>query len=76
MTFISWYTFTYLHTQPVKSAVVTVPTNFSNHQRQATKDAWRIAGLDVTCIINEPKAAALSHRLHMKESKANGCGHF
>ncbi|MBV5333357.1 Hsp70 family protein, partial [bacterium] len=49
---------------PVKSAVITVPAHFNNQQRQATKDAGRIAGLDVKRIINEPTAAALSYGLH------------
>ena len=52
--------------QPVKSAVITVPAHFNNQQRQATKDAGRIAGLDVKRIINEPTAAALSYGLHSK----------
>lgn len=59
--------------QPVKSAVITVPAHFNNQQRQATKDAGRIAGLDVKRIINEPTAAALSYGLHAKkEHDANG----
>lgn len=52
----------------VKSAVITVPAHFNNQQRQATKDAGRIAGLDVKRIINEPTAAALSYGLHSKGS--------
>lgn len=55
--------------QPVKQAVITVPAYFSDSQRQATKDAGRIAGLDVLRIINEPTAAALSYGLD-KEVKA------
>ncbi|CAB1243857.1 MAG: molecular chaperone DnaK [Oscillospiraceae bacterium] len=47
--------------QPVTSAVITVPAYFSDAQRQATKDAGKIAGLDVKRIINEPTAAALSY---------------
>jgi molecular chaperone DnaK len=47
--------------QPVSKAVVTVPAYFNDGQRQATKDAGRIAGLDVLRIINEPTAAALSY---------------
>jgi L1 cell adhesion molecule like protein len=59
--------------QPVKGAVITVPAHFNNQQRQATKDAGRIAGLDVKRIINEPTAAALSYGLHSKkEDEANG----
>jgi len=58
---------------PVKGAVITVPAHFNNQQRQATKDAGRIAGLDVKRIINEPTAAALSYGLHSKnENDANG----
>ncbi len=47
--------------EPVQEAVVTVPAYFNDNQRQATKDAGRIAGLDVLRIINEPTAAALSY---------------
>ncbi|MCC6337907.1 MAG: molecular chaperone DnaK [Myxococcales bacterium] len=47
--------------QPVKKAVVTVPAYFNDNQRQATKDAGRIAGLDVLRILNEPTAAALAY---------------
>src|SRR6187402_2642736 len=47
--------------EPVKKAVVTVPAYFNDNQRQATKDAGEIAGLDVIRIINEPTAAALSY---------------
>ena len=46
--------------ESVTSAVITVPAYFSDAQRQATKDAGKIAGLDVKRIINEPTAAALS----------------
>ena len=49
--------------QPVTEAVITVPAYFSDSQRQATKDAGRIAGLDVKRIINEPTAAALAYGL-------------
>jgi len=49
---------------PIKKAVVTVPAHFNDQQRQATKDAGRIAGLDVVRIINEPTAAALAYGLH------------
>lgn len=51
----------------VSKAVVTVPAYFNDAQRQATKDAGRIAGLDVQRIINEPTAAALSYGLNNKE---------
>ncbi len=47
--------------EPVTEAVVTVPAYFNDSQRQATKDAGRIAGLDVKRIINEPTAAALAY---------------
>src|SRR5690606_39451978 len=46
---------------PVTRAVITVPAYFNDNQRQATKDAGRIAGLDVLRIINEPTAAALAY---------------
>ena len=48
----------------VKKAVITVPAHFNDQQRQSTKDAGRIAGLDVVRIINEPTAAALAYGLH------------
>merc|ERR1711966_179340 len=47
--------------RPVAHAVVTVPAYFNDSQRQATKDAGKIAGLEVARIINEPTAAALSY---------------
>ena len=53
--------------EEVKSAVITVPAYFSDSQRQATKDAGRIAGLDVKRIINEPTAAALAYGLDKKK---------
>jgi len=53
--------------QPVSAAVITVPAYFTDSQRQATKDAGKIAGLDVKRIINEPTAAALAYGLD-KES--------
>ncbi len=52
----------------VTEAVITVPAYFNDAQRQATKDAGRIAGLDVLRIINEPTAAALSYGLDKEES--------
>ncbi|MBI3672434.1 MAG: molecular chaperone DnaK, partial [Rhizobiales bacterium] len=52
--------------QPVSDAVVTVPAYFNDSQRQATKDAGRIAGLEVLRIINEPTAAALAYGLERK----------
>ena len=47
--------------EPVKQAVITVPAYFTDAQRQATKDAGAIAGLEVLRIINEPTAAALAY---------------
>ncbi len=56
--------------EPVKEAVITVPAYFNDSQRQATKDAGKIAGLDVKRIINEPTAAALAYGLDKnKEEK-------
>ena len=52
----------YLH-EPINDAVITVPAYFNDAQRQATKDAGRIAGLNVKRIINEPTAAALAYGL-------------
>lgn len=52
---------------PVKKAVVTVPAYFNDEQRQATKDAGRIAGLEVERIINEPTAAALAYGFDKKK---------
>jgi molecular chaperone DnaK len=54
--------------QPVTRAVITVPAYFNDAQRQATKDAGKIAGLEVLRIINEPTAAALSYGLDKKGS--------
>src|ERR671926_639431 len=54
--------------QPVTQAVITVPAYFNDAQRQATKDAGRIAGLDVKRIINEPTAAALAYGFDKKKS--------
>src|SRR5271169_4191789 len=53
--------------EPVSEAVITVPAYFNDSQRQATKDAGRIAGLDVKRIINEPTAAALAFGLDKQE---------
>ncbi len=55
--------------EKVTEAVITVPAYFSDAQRQATKDAGRIAGLDVKRIINEPTAAALSYGLDKTEDQ-------
>ena len=53
--------------EPVTKAVITVPAYFNDSQRQATKDAGRIAGLEVMRIINEPTAAALAYGLDKKD---------
>src|SRR6476646_2483308 len=55
--------------EKVSRAVITVPAYFNDAQRQATKDAGRIAGLEVLRIINEPTAAALAYGLDKKEGK-------
>src|SRR6056300_1137332 len=55
--------------QEVNKAVITVPAYFNDAQRQATKDAGKIAGLEVLRIINEPTAAALAYGLDKKESQ-------
>ncbi len=55
--------------EPVTEAVVTVPAYFNDAQRQATKDAGTIAGLDVKRIINEPTAAALAYGLDKKKEE-------
>ena len=55
--------------EEVKQAVITVPAYFNDAQRQATKDAGKIAGLEVLRIINEPTAAALAYGLDKKESQ-------
>ena len=55
--------------QEVTEAVITVPAYFNDSQRQATKDAGAIAGLDVKRIINEPTAAALAYGLNSKKEE-------
>ena len=55
--------------QPVTQAVITVPAYFNDSQRQATKDAGKIAGLEVLRIINEPTAAALAYGLDKEGNK-------
>nr|YP_009314974.1 Hsp70-type chaperone [Scinaia undulata]SCW23429.1 Hsp70-type chaperone [Scinaia undulata] len=55
--------------QPVTQAVITVPAYFNDSQRQATKDAGKIAGLDVLRIINEPTAASLSYGLDKQDNE-------
>lgn len=56
----------------VTQAVITVPANFNDAQRQATKDAGRIAGLEVLRILNEPTAAALAYELQKKYEDSTG----
>ncbi len=55
--------------QPVSKAVITVPAYFNDAQRQATKDAGKIAGLEVLRIVNEPTAAALAYGLDKKKEE-------
>jgi len=55
--------------EPVTGAVITVPAYFNDSQRQATRDAGKIAGLDVLRIINEPTAASLAYGLDRKENQ-------
>jgi molecular chaperone DnaK len=55
--------------EPVTRAIVTVPAYFDEHQRQATRDAGTIAGLDVVRILNEPTAAALAYGAHRVSEK-------
>ena len=56
----------------VDRAVITVPAYFNDAQRQATKDAGKIAGLEVVRLVNEPTAAALAYGLHEKPAAAGG----
>ena len=58
----------YLNTS-VKNAVVTVPAYFNDSQRQATKDAGQISGLNVLRVINEPTAAALAYGMDKSDDK-------
>lgn len=58
----------YLNTK-IKNAVITVPAYFNDSQRQATKDAGQIAGLNVLRVINEPTAAALAYGMDKTEDK-------
>ena len=60
--------------EPVTEAVITVPAYFNDGQRQATKDAGRIAGLNVLRIINEPTAAALAYGLDKAQTAAGKSG--
>lgn len=57
--------------KPIKSAVITVPAYFNDAQRQATRDAGRIAGLEVTRVLNEPTAAALAYGLDRCDKDKN-----
>ena len=59
--------------EPVKQAVITVPAYFNDNQRQATKDAGTIAGLEVLRLVNEPTAAALAYGLDKKGGEARIC---
>src|SRR3712207_9267657 len=59
--------------EEVTEAVITVPAYFEDAQRQATKDAGRIAGLDVKRIINEPTAAALAYGLDKEQIGRASC---
>jgi Fe-S protein assembly chaperone HscA len=58
--------------EAVDRAVITVPAYFNDAQRQATKDAGKIAGLEVLRLVNEPTAAALAYGLHEKPAAAGG----
>ena len=68
LSYIKDYSEAYLG-EPVTEAVITVPAYFNDAQRQATKDAGRIAGLDVKRIINEPTASALAYGLDKNAAK-------
>ena len=68
LSYIKSYAESYLG-EPVTEAVITVPAYFNDAQRQATKDAGRIAGLDVKRIINEPTASALAYGLDKDTSR-------
>jgi len=59
--------------EKITQAVITVPAYFNDSQRQATKDAGRIAGLEVLRIINEPTAASLSYGLDKKKDGKSRC---
>ena len=62
--------------QEVTKAVITVPAYFNDSQRQATKDAGKIAGLEVLRIINEPTAASLAYGLDKKRREKDSCLRF
>ncbi|CAK4685882.1 hypothetical protein LEN26_020266 [Aphanomyces euteiches] len=57
--------------EPVKNAVITVPAYFSNSQRQSTKTAGAIAGLNVLRVVNEPTAAAMAYGFHKTDQERN-----
>jgi len=57
--------------EPISKAVITVPANFDDNQRTATKDAGRIAGFEVVYLINEPTAASLAYGLHKQGKNIN-----
>ncbi len=59
--------------ETVDRAVITVPAYFNDAQRQATKDAGKLAGLEVLRLVNEPTAAALAYGLHEKQRGRQGC---
>ena len=59
--------------EPVTQAVITVPAYFNDTQRNATKDAGKIAGLEVLRIINEPTASSLAYGLDKKEERNHRC---
>src|SRR5260370_12381205 len=62
--------------EKVTEAVITVPAYFNDAQRQATKDAGKIAGLDVKRIINEPTAAALAYGLDKRQDEPTAVDDF
>ncbi|KAH7416783.1 heat shock protein 70 family [Cadophora sp. MPI-SDFR-AT-0126] len=62
--------------QEVRSTVVTVPAYFDENQRQATKDAGLIAGLNVIRLVNEPTAAAIAHNIDRRECTTYDCEEF
>jgi len=59
--------------EAVTGAVITVPAYFNDSQRQATRDAGRIAGLEVMRILNEPTAASLAYGLIGEKAKPSWC---
>jgi molecular chaperone DnaK (HSP70) len=59
--------------EPVRKVVITVPAYFNDSQRQATKDAGRLAGLEVVRLLNEPTAASLAYGLDKKRRRTHRC---